>query len=179
MDSKSAPEYQHPQTAFLATWDYVKELWPSWDATKAQKKLWEKRLTGRGQTAVREALEQVASERTTSYPRLGWVLQILKGKTPLRDTTTRFEVTDEDIREVIVEEADIIDTLIGLPRDYLDELLVEGLIAYLIYEVGALISDMPRLRVAAKENAKNIPEDVASWDPMLRGLVWEAWRLRT
>lgn len=174
--ARSEPDHQTSSTRWSVTWELVKELWPSWDPTDVQSRMWERRLAGRYQIAVREALEQVAAERPYLTPRLGWVLDILKGKSPQQDTSGRYDFADEEIAGVVGDDQDIVDDLLELPEGYLRELLVEGLVACLVLEVGLLVSDMPRIRIDSEQSAREFDLDVRRWDPLLRGLVWAAWK---
>ena len=175
----SEADYQNAATRWAVTWKLVRDLWPRWNPTDAQAAQWKQRLSWRYQVDVRAALEEVASERPFLTPRLGWVLAILKGKTPQHGSAERYEFSDEQIAEVVGDDQDMADDLMELPEEYLQEVLVEGFAAYLMIEIGVLgPEEYRRVRIHAQERAKDLPTDVRRWDTVLRGLVWAAWEHR-
>ncbi|MEE8607881.1 MAG: hypothetical protein V3S55_09760 [Nitrospiraceae bacterium] len=176
-NASSEPEYQTRATAWAVTWSLVTELWPGWGATEDQRRIWERLFAWRGQGLVRAAIERVFAEKTLSYPRSGYVLEILKGQTSMRDTSSRYELADEQIAELVTFDHDAVEDLQTLPEEYLRELLVPALTACFMLDqkmaqVGPAVS---LLRHHAEKQAKTIEVDVQKWDPMLRGLVWAAW----
>lgn len=158
-NASSEPDFQTAATRWAVTWQLVQDLWPGWEATDDQRRIWERTLGRRNQVQVRETLEQVFAEKASTWPRLGWVLKILKGSTPEQDTAGRYEFSEEEIASVLGEDQDMIDDLTKLPPEYLQELLLE-------------------VRRYTKKSDTESPNDVRKWDPMLRGLVWTAWEHR-
>ena len=176
--ASSEPEFQTRGTDWAVTWKLVTELWPGWGATDDQHRIWERLFAWRGQQAVRAAIERVFAEKTLSYPKPGYVLQILKGATPDRDTSGRYDFEDEEIAGVVGDDQDIVDDLMELPVEYLRQLAVEGLVACLMLdkEVSTVGPSTSHLKHQAQKQALTISPDVLRWDPMLRGLVWAAWK---
>ena len=176
-NATSEAEYQTAGTRWAVTWKLICDLWPRWNPTEAQAVQWRRRLSGRYQIGVREAAEEVASERPFLTPRLGWILAVLKGRTPQRDTSARYEFTDEQIAEVVGDDQDMIEELAKLPEGYLRELLVPALTACFMLdrETATLGPDAVHLRHHAQKAAKDFDLEVRRWDPELRGLVWAAW----
>ncbi len=177
----SEPDFQNAATRWAVTWKLVQELWPGWEASDDQHRIWERSLGRRYQVDVRNAVEQVFAEKASTWPRLGWVLAVLKGRTPHHGSAERYEFSDSEIAEVVGDDQDMVDDLMELPPEYLRELLVEGLTASFMLDrkIATVGPATIHLRHQAQKAAKDFHLEVRRWDSELRGLVWAAWQKAT
>lgn len=155
---------------WIETSKKINGLWPEWEATDAERELFEGKLRNLDQSRLRKAIDEAYLESRFRRPTLGKFLAHYRG---MRSDVVRTpDVTPQDQTASGREVAEMRGDLLELSADQISQHLDAGLQRLAVWKADGISAPGAAARTALAAEAPQFGLDPAIWPELLVGFVW-------